>query len=77
MIPFYSLCLFIGLFLGCLCLAKVRDWPRPQLFTKRVKPEDVRISPDLVAQYRRELIVAGALKQKAHVVKADFNRSHR
>lgn len=76
MTPFLTLCLFVGIFLGVLVIAKVRDWPTPQLFTRRVKPEDVRISPEMVAQYRRELIVAGALKQKSHVVKADFQRGH-
>ena len=75
MTPFVTACLFLGITLGILVMARVRDWPRPQLFTKRVKPEDVRISPALAEQYRRELIVAGALKQKAHVVRPDFNRS--
>ena len=77
MSPLETLCLFVGLALGVFILSRYRDWPTPQLFTKRVKPEDVRISPALAEQYRRELIVAGALKQKAHVVRPDFNRSHR
>lgn len=46
MSPFYTLCLFVGIALGCLCLAKVRDWPTSQLLRKRVKPEDVQVHPE-------------------------------
>ena len=82
MSPLASLCLFLGLALGCLCLAKVRDWPRPQLFTRRIKPEDVRISPEAYTrQQERERFAFASMKSthrpKSHVVRLDFNRTHR
>jgi len=69
--------LLLGLIIGCVVIAKYRDWPQSQLITrKRVKPEDVRISPALLEQYRQELYrnrpvtVHTAMKQKPSGVKA-------
>jgi len=61
--------LFLGILLGVLCLARVRDWP-PFRITKRPA---VRVNPELLAQMRSELIHDASKR----IVRADFQRGYR
>ncbi len=79
MTPFSTWCLFVGIFLLVIVVARVRDWP-PFTITKRVTPKDVRLSPELLEAYRQELyrhrpeIVHAAMKRP---VKASPQRGNR
>jgi len=73
--PLHTAFLFVGVFLGVLCLVKVLGLAQFQITKK--PPPAVRISPELLDQYRSEIVFRAIKQGPSRVVRADFNRSHR
>ena len=69
MTPFETWCLLLAVFLAVLAIGKVLTIPS-FVITKKKEPPAVRVSPELLAQMRSELIHDASKR----VLRADFQR---